>query len=70
MGSKNGDKSLVEAAIMEDLDALSLDKVRSIHDLPKMFDKRSGKMKYVCAKVVVCVHDQNRSPWSFEPGVW
>ena len=36
MGSKNGDKSLVEAAIMKDLDALSLDKVRTIHELPKM----------------------------------
>ena len=43
---------------MKDVDALSLDKVRTIHDLPKMFDKHCGTMKYVCAKVVVCVHDQ------------
>ena len=58
MGSKNGKKSVVESAIMKDLDALDLDKVGSVHQLPLMFDKRSGKMKHVCAKVVICVHDQ------------
>jgi hypothetical protein len=58
MGPKNGDKDGVEAAIMKDLDALSMDKVKSIFDLPRMFDKRSGEWKYVCAKVVVCIHDQ------------
>jgi hypothetical protein len=58
IGPKNGSKDAVEKAIMEDLKLLSLDHVDNYTLLPKMFDRKSGHVKYICAHVLLCIHDQ------------
>jgi hypothetical protein len=58
IGPKNGSKDAVEKAIMDDLKLLSLDHVDNYTLLPKMFDRKSGHVKFVCAHVLLCIHDQ------------